>query len=157
MKTRLKLKEKLFSGNLGFTLFSIVIGFLVGAIVLLIAGFNPLEAYSVMISGVFSRPKYISWTIIYATPIIITGLSVAFAFRTGLFNIGAEGQYIIGSLVATAIGYFLKLPPVIHFIFVFVTAALAAGLWGAIAGYLKAKFGVHEVIATIMLLSLIHI
>ncbi|TCS83009.1 ABC transporter permease [Tepidibacillus fermentans] len=139
------------SGNFGFTLISILIGLIVGAVVLSIAGFNPIEAYGVMFKGVFSKPKYIAYAIIYATPLIITGLSVAFAFRTGLFNIGAEGQYIIGALVAALTGYFLKFPPVIHAILVIFAAALAAGLWGGIAGFLKARFGVHEVIATIML------
>ncbi len=66
-------------------LFGLITG---GAIVLLVAGFNPLEAYGVMVKGVFGSPKYISWTIIRSTPLILTGISVAFAFRTGLFNIG---------------------------------------------------------------------
>ncbi|EOC99614.1 ABC transporter permease [Caldisalinibacter kiritimatiensis] len=145
------LKEKLISSSLSFTLFSVLVGLITGAIALLIAGYNPLEAYGVILRGIFSKPKYIAWTIIYATPLIMTGLSVTFAFRTGLFNIGAEGQFIIGALVATLIGYFLNLPPVIHVIVVFLTAAIASGIWGGIAGYLKAKFGIHEVIATIML------
>lgn len=143
--------KDLLKSNIGFTFISIIIGFLIGAIALLIAGFNPLEAYGLIIKGVFSKPKYIAYTIIYSTPLIITGLSVAFAFRTGLFNIGAEGQFIIGALVATLVGYFLHLPPVIHVIVVIVVAGLASGLWGGIAGYLKARFGVHEVISTIML------
>ncbi|WP_339063180.1 ABC transporter permease [Tepidibacillus marianensis] len=141
----------LFRGSFGYTLISILIGLIIGAVILSIAGFNPLEAYGVMFNGVFSKPKYIAYALIYATPLIITGLSVAFAFRTGLFNIGAEGQYIIGSLAAALAGYFLKLPPVIHVIVVILIAAAAAGLWGGIAGYLKGKFGVHEVISTIML------
>ncbi len=141
----------LFSGSLGFTLISILIGLIVGAVILTIAGFNPFEAYRIILFGVFSRPKYIAYTVIYATPLILTGLSVAFAFRTGLFNIGAEGQYIIGALVAAWTGYFWHLPPVIHVIVVLLVAATAAGLWAGIAGYLKAKYGVHEVISTIML------
>ncbi|MFV9509789.1 ABC transporter permease [Tepidibacillus sp. LV47] len=141
----------LLSGSFGFTLISIFIGLIIGAIVLSIAGFNPIEAYGVMFKGVFSKPKYIAYAIIYATPLMITGLSVAFAFRTGLFNIGAEGQYIIGALVAALSGYFLKLPPIIHVLVILFVAALTAGLWGGIAGYLKARFGVHEVISTIML------
>jgi len=141
----------LFSSPFTFTIISILIGLIVGAIVLAIAGFNPIETYGVLFKGVFSKPKYIAYAIIYATPLIVTGLSVAFAFKTGLFNIGAEGQYIVGALAATLTGYFLKLPPVIHVIVVIVVAALAAGFWGGIAGFLKARFGVHEVIATIML------
>lgn len=133
------------------TLFSIFMGLVVGAIILLVAGYNPIQAYKIMIEGVISNPKYISWTVIRATPIILTGISVAFAFRTGLFNIGAEGQYMIGTIFATLVGYYLNLPPVLHAIFAILAGALAAGLWGGFIGLVKSKFGVHEVITSIML------
>lgn len=139
------------NSNFGFTLTSIFIGFLLGAVVLAIAGFNPLEAYAVMVKGVFSRPSYVAWTIIRATPLIITGLSITFAFKTGLFNIGAEGQFIVGAMTAAAAGYFIKLPAIIHVPLVILLAMAAAALYGGFAGYLKAKHGVHEVISTIML------
>ena len=145
------LKSKFLNGSLGLTLISIVLGFLLGAIVLLVAGFNPLEAYWVILKGIFSRSKYISYVIIYATPLIITGLSVAFALRTGLFNIGAEGQYIMGAIMAAAAGYFFKLPLILHVTVAVGLAIIAAGMWGGLAAYIKARFGVHEVISTIML------
>ena len=94
------LKEIFLKGSFGLTIISVFLGFLVGAVVLLVAGFNPIEAYWAIIKGIFSKPKYMSYVIIYSTPLIITGLSVAFALRTGLFNIGAEGQYIVGAMVA---------------------------------------------------------
>ncbi len=137
--------------RLKFTLVSILIGLIVGAIILLITGFNPLEAYGIMIKGIFGQPRYIAWTIIRSTPLILTGISVAFAFRTGLFNIGAEGQFIVGTIVAALVGYFWNLPPVIHVIVAIVMGTLAAALWGGIAGLLKSKFGINEVISTIML------
>lgn len=137
--------------RLKFTLIAILIGLVIGAIILLAVGYNPLEAYGIMIAGVFGSPKYISWTIIKSTPLILTGISVAFAFKTGLFNIGAEGQFIVGALVATMVGYFWHLPPVLHAIVALLLACLAAGLWGGFAGFLKSKFGVNEVITTIML------
>jgi simple sugar transport system permease protein len=145
------LKELIFKGSLGLTIISIFLGFLVGAIVLLVAGFNPIEAYWAIMKGIFSRPKYMAYVVIYATPLIITGLSVAFALRTGLFNIGAEGQYVVGAMVAAMAGYFLHLPLILHVIVCIFLAAVAAALWGGLAGYIKAKFGVHEVISTIML------
>ncbi|MCD6176391.1 MAG: ABC transporter permease [Candidatus Cloacimonetes bacterium] len=156
MKLKLKeLRKTLYifatEKTIGFTLISIFLGLVVGAIFLAAAGFNPFQAYWVMLLGVFSKPSYISYTIIRATPLILTGLSIAFAFKTGLFNIGAEGQFIIGSVAATAAGYFLHLPLLIHIPVVIISAVLAAGIWGGIAGYFKAKFGVHEVISTIML------
>ncbi len=85
-----KQKRKLSAANnaIIFSLISIVLGLVVGAIALLIAGFNPIEAYSAMITGVFGKPKFIAWTIIRSTPLILTGLSIAFAYKTGLFNIG---------------------------------------------------------------------
>ncbi|MEN8243618.1 MAG: ABC transporter permease [Thermodesulfobacteriota bacterium] len=145
------LKSKFLNGSLGLTLISIALGFLLGALILLMAGFNPLEAYWVILKGIFSRSKYVSYVIIYATPLIITGLSVAFALRTGLFNIGAEGQYIVGAIMAAAAGYFFKLPLILHVTLAVGLAVIAGAIWGGLAGYIKARFGVHEVISTIML------
>jgi simple sugar transport system permease protein len=90
-------------------------------------------------------------TIREITPLIFTGLSVAFAFRTGLFNIGAEGQFMIGATGAALIGIKLDLPWFIHAPLAVIVGAVLGGLWGGIAGYLKAKRGVNEVITTIML------
>ncbi|MBN4062660.1 MAG: ABC transporter permease [Alkaliphilus sp.] len=150
-ETKSKIIGLFLKENLKFTLISIFIGFLIGSITLAVAGFNPFRAYAIMFSGVFGRLNYIAWVIIRSTPLILTGLSIAFAFKTGLFNIGAEGQFIIGALVAALAGYFIQLPAILHIPVVILLAASAAALWGGIAGYLKAKFGVHEVIATIML------
>ncbi|OPJ55769.1 ABC transporter permease [Alkalithermobacter paradoxus] len=143
--------KKIFSDTFMYTLISIVLGFIVGGIVLSFAGFNPFEGYGAMINGVFGEPRYIAWTIVRATPLILTGLSVAFAFRTGLFNIGAEGQFIVGALTAALVGYFVKLPAIIHIPLTLLSGCLAGALWAVIAGVLKAKFGVNEVISTIML------
>lgn len=137
--------------SLVYTLLSILLGFIIGALVLALAGYNPFEAYGVLLDGIFGRARYLSHTIIISAPLILTGLSVAFAFRTGLFNIGAEGQYIIGSLAAVLVGYFLKLPAILHIPLTILAGMGAAALWGGLAGFLKARFGVHEVIATIML------
>lgn len=147
MKTVTKLLKRPMVG----ILISIVLGFIVGAFVLSIAGYNPLEAYGAMITGIFSKPKYLAQVVIRSTPLILTGLSVAFAFKTGLFNIGAEGQVLIGMVAALIVGYKFPMPPVIHFVAVAGAAMLAAALWGGIVGYLKSKLGIHEVITSIML------
>ncbi len=102
--TGTKLKDLFLKGPFGLTLVSISLGFIVGAVVLLIAGFNPVEAYWAICRGIFSKPKYVSYVIIYATPLIITGLSVAFALRTGLFNIGAGGSDVILSNGVNIVG-----------------------------------------------------
>jgi general nucleoside transport system permease protein len=93
----------------------------------------------------------ISETLTYATPLIFTGLSVALAFRGGLFNIGAQGQAIIGVILAGLAGFLLPLPPVIHLLVALLAGLLGGAVWGFIPGFLKARAGAHEVITTIML------
>lgn len=130
---------------------SIFFGLLVGAVVMLMAGYNPLTAYSSLFLGVVQSPFDIGETIRTMTPLIFTGLAVAFAFRTGLFNIGVEGQFIIGQLAAVTVGLQLQLPIVLHAIVAIIVGMVCGGLWAFIPGLLKAKLGVHEVITTIML------
>ncbi len=141
----------LLNNPFAFALLSIVVGVLVGAIILVVAGYNPFRAYGEILAGIFSGPRNIATAIVRSTPIVLTGLSVTFAFRTGLFNIGAEGQFLIGGLTAALLGFSVSLPPILHIPFVMIAAAMAGAAWGGLAGYLKARFGVHEVIATIML------
>lgn len=130
---------------------SVFMGLIFGAIILAVAGYSPIESYKALFSGIFSKPKYLAMVVIRSTPIILTGISVAFAFKTGLFNIGAEGQYIVGSITAVMIGAFWQLPTGVHFFTVIIFAMLAGALWAGIIGFLKAKFGIHEVITSIML------
>lgn len=144
-------KVSLSNSKILFTLVSIILGLLVGAIVLFFAGYNPIEAYGKLVEGIFKSPRNIGWAIVNSTPIILTGLGVCFAFQTGLFNMGAEGQFIIGSTVGFLLGYLLKLPPLIHAIVTIIVALLVGFLYGGLAGFIKAKFGIHEVISTIML------
>ncbi|HEX6969763.1 MAG TPA: ABC transporter permease [Micromonosporaceae bacterium] len=93
----------------------------------------------------------ISETLTYATPLVFTGLSVALAFRAGLFNIGAQGQAIIGVILAALAGFLLPLPPVLHLLVAVVAGAIGGAIWGFLPGLLKARTGAHEVINTIML------
>lgn len=152
MKKIVELIQGLYKNSiLLYTLIAIVLGLVLGALILSLIGYNPFRAYYIILEGVFSRPKYVAYVIVRATPLILTGLSVAFAFRTGLFNIGAEGQFIIGATVAALVGFFVSLPAIIHIPLVIIAAVLAAAIWGGIAGILKAKFGIHEVISTIMM------
>lgn len=146
----MKDKKSIFDNQLLFILLSIVIGFVIGAIMLLVAGINPGEAYSRLIVGVFSKPKFIVWAVVYATPLIFTGLAVAFSFRTGVFNIGAEGQFVVGSIAACVVGILVDVPAIIHIPLCFITAAAAGAFWGIIVGWLKVKFGINEVLSMIM-------
>jgi ABC-type uncharacterized transport system permease subunit len=130
---------------------AILFGLLFGALIMLIGGYNPILAYGFLIKKVFGDLYGFGETIREITPLLLTGLSVAFAFRSGLFNIGAEGQFIMGSLGASIVGIKLSLPWFIHAPLAILFGALLAGLWGGLAGLLKAKWGVNEVITTIML------
>jgi simple sugar transport system permease protein len=134
-----------------YTLLAIFIGLLAGSVILLITGFNPLEAYKTLFTGIFGSFKNVMYMVQYATPIIFTGLSVTFAFKTGLFNIGAEGQYIAGSMAALAVSVLLPMPAGIHAVVAVLIGGLAGAFLGSIAGLLKALKGIHEVIVTIML------
>jgi len=130
---------------------SILLGLVLGAIIMLIGSYNPLKAYGSLFEYVFGSMNSMGETIRQITPLIFTGLSVAFAFRTGLFNIGAEGQFMMGMLGATYVGVSFSMPWFIHVPLAIIVGGMMGGLWGALAGYLKAKRGVHEVISTIML------
>ncbi len=143
-------KKSILESNVLYTIIAIVIGFFVGAIFLTIAGISPAVAYGKLFSSIFSKPKYLVWTLVYAAPLIFTGLSVAFSFRTGVFNIGAEGQFVIGGLVACILGIVLKLPAGLHALVCLVAAAAAGCIWSLIVGILKVKRGIHEVLSFIM-------
>ena len=151
MENKITKKKSFLNDTFLFSILSVALGLLVGAIALILSGHNPITVYAALIDGIIGKPKYIAWTIIRATPLILTGLSIAFAFKTGLFNIGAEGQFIVGSLVAVLVGAGLDLPAIIHIPLTLLCAAIAGALWGGIAGWLKSKFGINEVIANIML------
>ena len=133
------------------TILAILCGVIVSGVILALVGYNPVSAFVSLLNGIFSRPKYIFKVIERSTPIILTGISVAFSFKAGLFNIGAEGQYILGSIAATIVGISFNLHPLFQVPLVIFSGVLAGAIWGLITGFLKAKFGIHEVILGIML------
>ena len=143
-------KKSILESNVLYTIIAIIAGLLIGAVFLMIAGISPAVAYGKLFSSIFSKPKYLVWTLVYASPLIFTGLSVAFSFRTCVFNIGAEGQFVIGGLVACVLGIVLKLPVGLHAIVCLVAAAAAGCIWSLIVGILKVKRGIHEVLSFIM-------
>lgn len=127
---------------------------LVGAVFILLAHRNPIEAYASLLNGPFGTAHRAAMTLNRTGPLILTGLAVAFAFRGGLFNIGGEGQFLIGGFAAVWAGFAFKAhnpPTVVLLPLVLLCGALAGALYGAIPALLKAKCGVHEVISTIML------
>lgn len=131
---------------------SVVLGLIVGALIMLFSGYDPIEGYAALWNGIFGDAYAIGETVRQITPYILAGLAVAFAFRTGLFNIGVEGQLIVGWFAAAWVGVtFTDLPAIIHLPLALIAAAVAGAFWGLIPGILKAKLQVHEVIVTIMM------
>ena len=133
-------------------LIAVIFALLVGAIVIVIIGEDPIYVYKILFSNAISNRDGWGNVLFRATPLIFTGLAVAFAFRCGLFNIGGEGQVYIGAFLSTWVGFtFTSLPAFILIPLCILAAAAGGALWAAIPGILKAKTGVHEVIVTIML------
>jgi simple sugar transport system permease protein len=133
-------------------LLSLLGAFACGALILALAGYDPLEAYSALLVGAFGSKNAIANTLAKSTPLIFTGLAVAVAFRGGLFNIGAEGQLYMGAMAAALVGvYATGLPGLLQAALALLAAGVVGALWAGIAGYMKVKFRAHEVIVTIML------
>ena len=131
-------------------LLSILLGFLVGAIFLVVMGLSVGEAYGRLIKSVTSL-KGFSYVVVYAVPYIVAGLSVAFSFKTGVFNIGAEGQFVVGSMAAAVVGILAGgLPKPLLIPLCFLAAMAAGALWGIVVGFLKTKWGINEVLSMIM-------
>lgn len=130
---------------------SAIFGLLVGAIIMIVSGYNPVDGYASLWDGMFGNPRSIGETIRSMIPLVLAGLSVAFAYRTGLFNIGVEGQLLVGWLASVWFGYAFHLPAFLHIPLAIIAAALAGAIWGFIPGLLKGKFKVNEVIVTIMM------
>lgn len=151
-----------------FPLIAVLASFVIGGIIIVIIGDNPFSAFWIFIESSFGSLKGITETLFYATPLIFTGLAVAVAFRCGLLNIGAEGQLYVAAFATAWVGIkfggtvvnvfgeqqdwsWVSLPAILLIPMCIATAIIVGGLWGAIPGFLKAKFGSHEVINTIML------
>jgi len=141
------------SANVLSSLIAILVGLLVGFVILLISDSSQaVGAFGAILTGGVSDMKSMGQVLYYATPIIMTGLSVGFANRTGLFNIGASGQFIVGAYAAIVVGVKCTfLPGALHWVIALLAAMLAGALWGAIPGLLKAYRNVNEVIACIMM------
>ena len=135
-----------------FPVIAVIAAFLVGGLIVWIVGDSPLLVYELFFTSAFGSVDGISYTLFYATPLIFTGLAVAVAFKCGLLNIGAEGQLLVAAFATAWVG--LTLPntnPFVVTILAMVAAIAAGALWASVPGVLKARFGAHEVITTIMM------
>lgn len=133
------------------SILAIVLGLLAGALLMLAMGFEPIKGYQFLFKGGLMNIERIGNTIATATPLILTGLSVAFAFRTGLFNIGTPGQMLFGGFCTIAVGLSFDLPTVVIVPLMVLAGILGGALWAVVPGLLKALFNVHEVVSSIMM------
>ena len=161
-----RLSGYLRGGGIVTPLLTALLAFLVGGLVVLLTGKDPIATYKAIFDGT-GLNWFFPWiseddriiaslnlqqTLILTTPLILTGLAVAFAFRCGMFNIGGQGQYLVGAYMAVWTGSsFASMPALPHILLCMFAACAAGALWGSIAGILKAKTGANEVITTIML------
>jgi general nucleoside transport system permease protein len=161
-----RLSGYLRAGGVLTPLITAFLAFLVGGLVVLATGANPIDTYRAIFEGsglnwlfpwVTGEDRTIAalnlqQTLILTTPLILTGLAVAFAFRAGLFNIGGQGQYLVGTFAAVYVGSSLDgTPALVHVVLSIIAACVAGAAWAGIAGFLKATTGANEVVSTIML------
>jgi len=132
-------------------LIGVSLAFLAGALLLMVFREDPIKVYSALVQGSLGSKRTVAETLLSTTPLIFGGLAVALGFRCGLFNMGVEGEIVLGGMAAAYIGYAWSLPKGIHLAVAMLGGMAVGAIWGAIPGYLKAYHKIHEVITTIML------
>ena len=146
------MKKRIDPGYLISLLLSVVLAFVIGAVILAIAGFSPGKAYLAMLNGAFSSARHIGDLLEYAMVLCLCGLACVLGARVGIFNVGGEGQLLLGAIVACQVGVWLDgLAPWLVLPLAALAAMAAGGLYALIPGVLKVKVKVNEVITTIML------
>ncbi len=147
-------ESRLFHVNwemVGYTLLAIALGFLIGGLIIWLAGYSPWVLYNSLLEGAFSGKFEIGTWLSHSSPIILTSLAFIIVLKCGLFNIGAEGQLYIGAFAAAWAGFALNLPPFIHLTVALLFGIGAGALWGFIPGILRAKRGANEFVTSLML------
>lgn len=147
------LKSKLVDNRASLTrlLLSILFAFSIATILLLFAGQNPIEIYQLLFYGAFGNIENITRTLVQSTPIITAGLAACIAFKSGVFNIGIEGQLYMGGFAAALVGFSFELPAFIHLPLAILASILAGILWILIPAFFRAKYNTNEVVATILM------
>ncbi len=146
-----KVKKKTKNSNVMVPIIAVLIALVIGAIVMVIGGYNPLVAYQSLVTKVFGSVYDIGETIRAIIPLLLSGLAVAVANKAGVFNIGVDGQIIMGAVSSLLVGTLIEMPPILHGIVAIFVGVVAGGLWGVLVAGLKTKFGINEVISSIML------
>lgn len=132
---------------------AVLLAFAAGAVLLLILGADPIKAYAALIDGAFGNQASLFRTLTRATPLLIIAIGICIAFRGGVINIGAEGQVFIGAITAAAFSLWVgdTIPPLLFALLTLIVGFLAGAAWGAIPGFLKARFDVNEILSTVMM------
>ncbi|HEY8297896.1 MAG TPA: ABC transporter permease [Candidatus Baltobacteraceae bacterium] len=130
---------------------AVAIALVLIAVAMLVAGVSPLDGFAALFGGALGGPRAIAETLVQTTSLLLPALGIALAFRAGLFNIGAEGQLLVGGLCAGAAGAHLNLPAPLTVAILLALGFVGGGIWGAIAGWMKARFNASEIISTLML------
>ncbi|MBQ9494202.1 MAG: ABC transporter permease [Treponema sp.] len=139
------------SGTFLIAISAVVLGLLAGGLLMAAIRENPFAAFSYIFRGSLMNMERVGNTLATATTLFFTGLAFAFAYKTGLFNIGCSGQMLVGGIVATIVAHYVFLPRPLYLIVLIFSAILGGSLWAAVPGFLKAKFNVHEVVSSIMM------
>ena len=145
----MKLKDNL--AKILIPILSILIAFIAGGIIILCLGKNPVEAYGYLFSGAFGSGRKMGQTLVIACPLIFTGLAAAFAYKCGVFNLGGEGQFIMGAVTSIFVSAKLGDAGMGGLLVSLLAGTVAGGIWGAIPGILKITRGLNEMIVSIML------
>lgn len=131
---------------------AILVAMAIGSIIMLVSGFSPVQAYTVLFQGAFGTIPQFAETLNTATPLLLIGLGIAVAFRAGAFNIGCVGQEYLGAMAAVIVGgKFAGMPGPLHLLLAILASMIAGGLWAAPAVFLKVRYGINEVITSILL------
>lgn len=143
----MKHASRLFAGPAGALLIAVALA----AVAMIVAGVSPIDGFAALLGGSLGGPPQIAETLVQTTSLLFPALGVTLAFRAGLFNIGAEGQLLVGGLFAGALGARMNAPAAIEIPVLLLMGVLGGGAWGAIAGWMKARLHANEIISTLML------
>lgn len=146
-----KIRKRTKNNYVTIPIIAVFIALIIGAVVMLIGGYNPVVAYGALIVKIFGSVYDMGETIRSIIPLILSGFAVAVASKAGIFNIGVDGQIIMGSVSSLLVGTLIDLPPIIHGVVAILVGVIVGGLWGVLIASFKTKFGINEVISSIML------
>lgn len=147
----MKKRLKMFLRKLVSPLAALIFAFVLGSFIILLINESPLHVYTTLLKGAFGGWQQFAGTLLQTTPIIVTGTAACFAFNSGVFNIGIEGQLYVGGFAAAWVGFAFQLPRLLHLPLALVASMVAGMLWALVPAYFRARYNTSEVVSTILL------